>query len=252
MLISRTGLVAGTVTFLALISSVSSRAALAQTPGDIGIKPGDTVNVATGQGFVLGVVRGVEGHLFNVRVINGPEVVKRYPAEVRRRGKPTAYDHANGIYEVDDRVQVLYEGKWIDSRIITGMGMEYQVALPGNMQVWAKPDQIRFVSEAPPKDVAKAGKPPRPGLVSCAGKIEGRYAADGPTPVQMTFRSGKVTLSMMGDNQTGDCWTGDGKVVITLPGEEGAMELDINDDGSLQSPFGELKKKGRQIAHRVA
>ncbi len=77
--------------------------------------------------------------------------------------------------------------------------------------------------------MAKAGKPPRPGLVSCAGKIEGRYAADGAMPVQMTFRSGKVTLSLF----------------TTLPGEQGGMEIDINDDGSLQAPFGELKKKGQ-------
>ena len=241
MSISSTRLLAGTA-FLALLCALPSPAG---AQGDIGIKAGDTVNVATGQGFVLAIVREVQGHVFKVHVINGPEVLKRYPEEVRRRGKPTAYDHANGIYEVDDRVQVLYEGKWIDSRIITGMGMEYQVALPGNMQAWAKPDQIRFVSEAPPKDVAKAGKAPRPGLVSCAGKIEGRYAADGGMPMQLTFRSGKVTVSIAGDSQTGECWTGDGKVFITIPGEEAAMELDINDDGSLQGPYGEFKKKGR-------
>jgi len=245
MSISRTGLLAGTATILALLTSAQPRAVLAQSQGDIGIKVGDTVNVATGQGFVLAIVLEAQGHLFNVHVINGPAVLKRYPAEVRRRGKATAYDHANGIYEVDDRVKVLYEGKWIDSRVIGGLGMEYQVELPGNLTAWAKPEQLRFVSEAPPKDVARAGKPPRPGLVSCAGKIEGRYAAAGAMPVQMTFRSGKVTLSMMGDTQTGECWTGDGKIFITLPGEEGAMEIDINDDGSLQAPFGEMKKKGQ-------
>ena len=38
-------------------------------------------------------------------------------------------------------------------------------------------------------------------------------------------------------------------IVITLIGEEGAMELDINDDGSLQSPmFGELVKKAKSAA----
>jgi hypothetical protein len=193
----------------------------------------------------MAIVVGADGHAFRVRVINGPVVVKRYPAELRRRGKPTAYDRANGIYEVDDRVKVHYEGKWIDSRVIQGLGMEYQVELPGNMMGWAKPEQLQFVSEAPPKDVAKAGKPPRPGLVSCAGKIEGRYAAAGAMPVQMTFRSGKVTLSLMGDTQNGECWTGDGKLFITLPGEEGAMEIDINDDGTLQAPFGEMTKKGK-------
>jgi hypothetical protein len=217
----------------------------ARAQGGIGINPGDTVNVATGQGFVLAVVTGREEHLVRVRIINGPEVTKRYPAEVRRRGRSTAYDRANGIYEIDDRVQVLYQGKWIDSRIITGMGMEYQVALPGNLAIWAKPDQLRFVSEAPAKAVAKAGQPPRPGLVSCAGKVEGRYASEAGMAMQLTFRSGKVTVSVMGDAQTGDCWFGDGKLYLTIPGEESAMELDLNDDGSLQAPFGELKKKAK-------
>lgn len=245
MPIARTGLLAGTATILTLVTFVEPRAAVAQPPGDIGIEAGDTVTVGTGQGWVMAIVLNAQGHLFNVRIINGPAVAKRYPAELRRRGKPTAYDRANGIYEVDDRVKVNYEGKWIDSRVVSGLGMEYQVELPGNLTAWAKPEQLRFVSEAPPKDVAKAGKPPRPGLVSCAGKIEGRYAGSGAMPMQMTFRSGKVTLSMMGDNQTGECWTGEGKLFITLPGEEGVMEIDINDDGSLQAPFGELKKKGQ-------
>ena len=242
---SRTGLLAGTATLLALATSVAPRAALAQPQEGIGIKAGDTVTVGTGQGWVMAIVVGAEAHDFKVRVINGPVVTKRDPAELRRRGKPTGYDRANGIYEVDDRVKVHYEGQWIDRRIIQGLGMEYQVALPGNLMTWAKPEQIRFVSEPPPKDVAKAGKPPRPGLVSCAGKFEGRYAAAGAMPMQITFRSGKVTLSLMGDNQTGECWTGGGKIFITLVGEEGAMEIDINDDGTLQAPFGELTKKGQ-------
>ena len=227
------------------VIGVLSFAPVARAQSGIEINPGDTVTVATGQGWVLAIVNSREQHLFNVRVINGPGAFKRYPADLRRRGKPNAYDHANGIYEVGDLVKVHYEGKWIDSRILTGMGMEYQVALPGNMMAWAKPEQIRFVSEAPPKDVAKAGKAPRPGLVSCAGKVEGRYAGDGGMPMQMTFRSGKVTLALMGDTQTGECWFGDGKLFITLLGEEGTMEIDINDDGSLQAPFGELKKKGK-------
>ena len=211
----------------------------------IGLKPGDTVNVATGQGFVLAIVKERDQHLFNVRIINGPDVLKRYPAEVRRRGKSNAYDHANGIYDNEDRVQVHYEGRWIDSHVIQSMGMEYQVALPGNMTGWAKPDQMKYVGPPPEKVVAKAGQPPKPGLVSCAGKIEGRYAADGGMPVQMTFRSGKVTVSLMGENNTGECWFGDGKIFITIPGEEKPLELDLNDDGSLQAPFGELKKKAK-------
>jgi hypothetical protein len=217
----------------------------ARAQESIGINPGDTVNVSTGQGFVMAIVKSRDQHVFNVRIINGPEILKRYPAEVRRRGKSTAYDHANGIYDNEDRVQVLYEGKWIDSHVIQSMGMEYQVALPGNMAAWAKPEQMKYVGAPAEKAVAKAGQPPKPGLVSCAGKVEGRYAADGGMPMQMTFRSGKVTISIAGENQAGECWFGDGKLYIAIPGEEKALELDLNDDGSLQGPFGELKKKAK-------
>jgi hypothetical protein len=228
-----------------LLALVLTSPSVAGAQEAIGMNPGDTVTVATGQGFVLAVVTDRQQHVFKVRIINGPEVIKQYPAEVRRRGKSTAYDRANGIYDNDDRIQVLYQGKWVDSRVIQSMGMDYQVTLPGNLTAWAKPEQMRFVSEAPAPTVAQAGQPPRPGLVSCAGKVEGRYAADGAMPVQMTFRSGKVTVSLMGDTQTGECWFGDGKIYIRIPGEAEAMELDLNDDGSLQAPFGELKKKGR-------
>jgi hypothetical protein len=245
MACSRIGSLVGIATLLALAAFLQPDAAAAQAPTGIGIKIGDTVSVGTGQGMVLAIVRGIEGHQFDVHIINGPRTFRQYPTQLRRRGPSTRYDRDYGIFELGDRITVLRDGKWIDSQILTVAGMEYQVALPGNMMVWAKPEQIRFVSEAPPKEVNTAGKPPRAGLVSCAGKIEGRYAASGSVPIQMTFRAGKVTLSLMGENQSGECWTGGGKVVITLIGEDGAMELDINDDGSLQSPFGELVKKGR-------
>ena len=50
---------------------------------------------------------------------------------------------------------------------------------------------------------------------------------------------------MMEEGQTGKCWFGNGKIYLTIPGEPEALELDLNDDGSLQAAFGELKKKGR-------
>ena len=245
----RIGSLVRSAALLVLAVALRPHAVRAQAQEGIGIKVGDTVNVATGQGMVMAIVRGADGHQFDVQIINGPRTVRQYPTQLRRRGPSTRYDRANGIFEVGDLVTVQYQGRSIDSRILTVAGTEYQVALPDNMMVWAKPEQIRFVSEAPPKVVAKAGTPPRPGLVSCSGKIEGRYAASGSMPVQMTFRAGKVTLSLMGENQSGECWTGGGKVVITLIGEEGAMELDINDDGSLQSSmFGELVKKAKSTA----
>ena len=241
MSIIHTGLMAGTI---ALLTGSAHANHLTPQQG-IGIRSGDTVMVATGMGWANAIVIGANQNNFHVHIIGGPDVTKTYPTELRRKGEPNAYDRANGIYELGDRVQVNFQGQWVDSRIKTVMGMEYQVELPGDKMAWAKPEQIRFVSVAPPKEVAKAGQAPRPGLVSCAGKIEGRYAASGAMPVQMTFRAGKVTFTMMGDSKTGDCWMGGGKLVLTLTGEEGVMEIDINDDGSLQAPFGEMTKKGK-------
>lgn len=61
----------------------------------------------------------------------------------------------------------------------------------------------------------------------------------------MEFRSGKakMTVPIMGTQET-DCWTGSGKIYLYMKGEPEPMEIDINDDGSLQTPFGEMKKKG--------
>jgi len=92
---------------------------------------------------------------------------------------------------------------------------------------------------------AAAAKPPKPGLTSCAGKIEGRYAASNGLAYTMEFRSGKtkVTAPIMGGQDT-TCWIADKKIYLYMAGEPDPMEIDINDDGSLQTPLGEMKKKG--------
>lgn len=89
-----------------------------------------------------------------------------------------------------------------------------------------------------------AAKPPKPGLVSCAGKIEGRYAESSVGQMQLEFRSGKTTLKLFGDTQVVDCWMQGKKVYLYMKGDPEPMEIDINDDGTLQAPMGEFKKKG--------
>jgi hypothetical protein len=83
-------------------------------------------------------------------------------------------------------------------------------------------------------------------LTSCAGKIEGRYASSGSFgSIQITFRSGKATMSAMGDEEVLECWMGGGKIYLHKPGDPNLdMPIDINDDGTLQTPLGEIKKKG--------
>jgi hypothetical protein len=219
--------------FCAAIALIPPTTAAAQT--DIGIRTGDTVTVGTAFGWINAIVLAASGHDFRVRLINGPEVLKSYPRELRRLGPLTAYDRANGVYGIDDRVQVLYQGKWVDSRVISSLGMDYEVALPGNMKGWARTDQIRFVGEPPPKVMA-TDRPPPAGMTSCAGGM----------PVGLVFRSGRFTIREAGqDAGTGQCWTGGGRVILRLEGEENEMVIDINDDGTLQTPLGEMKKRAR-------
>jgi len=99
--------------------------------------------------------------------------------------------------------------------------------------------------KAAPKAAAKAGQPPKAGLASCAGKIEGRYAASNGLPYTMEFRSGKtkMTVPIMGNVEV-TCWTAGKKIYLYMDGDPEPVEIDINDDGTLQTPFGEMKKKG--------
>ena len=60
----------------------------------------------------------------------------------------------------------------------------------------------------------------------------------------MEFRSGKtkITAPLMGTQEV-TCWTGNGKIYLYMDGDPEPLEIDINDDGTLQTPFGEMKKK---------
>ncbi len=215
----------------------------ARQVGAGGIKVGDTVSVNSAFGWMNGKVFAIRGNSFHVHNQVGADVWKDYPAEVRRIGPSTAADHAAGIYELHDRVQVNIGGQWMEGVVITTMGMEYQVQLPGNRTAWAQPPNLR-PSAAPPPALPKAGQPPKAGLTSCAGKIEGRYSSMGGfAGLTIVFRSGKATLA---DDDVYECWMGGGKIYLHKPGGGPLpdMPLDINADGTLDSPMGELKKKG--------
>jgi hypothetical protein len=228
-------------------AQVDARGAASPQTGTNGIKVGDAVEVVTGFGWTPAKVLAINGNSFRV-LTNGVQVTKDYPAEVRRVGAATSQDHANGQYRLGDRVQVNFEGRWIDTKIITELGMEYQVELPGNRTVWAKPENLRPAPVgAAAADAPKSGVPPKPGLTSCAGKIEGRYATTGGFgSFTITFRSGKATMSAAaGDDEVFECWMGGGRIYLHKPGKSNLdMPIDINNDGTLQTPLGEIKKKG--------
>jgi len=214
-----------------------------------GFKIGEHVQILTGFGWIEGTILAAQGNDYRVRARTGTEITKRYPDEVRRIGGPTDADRAAGQYTLHDKVQVNANGTWVDGEIMTILGMDYQVSISGNRLVWANAKNLR-ASFAPSRSpVAKAGVPPKAGLTSCAGKIEGRYAtAGGFATMTIVFRSGKAIMKdAISDKDTElECWMGGGKVYLHKPGDAPGEDLpmDINDDGTLQSPFGEMKKKG--------
>lgn len=227
-------------------AQVTARAA--GQPDANGFKVGDTVQVNTGFGWMDGRILAINGNNYRVHTQNGIDVDKTYPAELHRTGPLNDHDHAAGIYDLHDRVQVNFEGRWIDSEVLTIMGMEYQVKLPGNRAVWAKPENLRYVGAQLKPAAPAAGTPPKPGLVSCAGKFEGRYSNTGGFGnMTIIFRSGKATLAdPTGGGEEVECWTGGGKIYLHKSGDPASqdMPLDINNDGTLDTPFGEIKKKG--------
>jgi len=223
-----------------------ARAGGAPAKGDVnGFAVGDTVLVDTAFGWADAQIVAANGNDYRVRVAS-TVVSKSYSAELHRKGAFTARDHEVGLYDLHDRVQVKVDNQWIDGEVTTTRGLEYQVQLPGNRSVWASGANIRFVG-AKVTTAAKTGVPPKSGFVSCAGKIEGRYATTGGFgSMTIVFRSGKATISAaLGDDETLECWTAGDKIILRKPGSpEQDMPIDINNDGSLQTPLGEIKKKG--------
>jgi hypothetical protein len=165
-------------------------------------------------------------------------------------------------YHLHDKVQVNARGiGWMDGEIISiadGIETEYKVAVSGNRFLLASYHDLRFVAAAPPAPAFQAGQPPKPGLASCAGKFEGRYgpAEGGPGPT-IVFHSGKALLrepdmvmtdgkmSGMMSEKEAECWTGGGKIYLRwVDGSQYDFPIDINDDGTIDTPEGSLKKKG--------
>jgi hypothetical protein len=223
--------------------------------GGGGFKVGDTVRVLS-DGWQEGKIIQVHVNSYVVRMPNGIEVSKPWPTEVRRLGKLTAEDHAMGQYDRNDRVQVLVNGKWMEGEI-RGQNLNmYDIKVPGvdtglgSDIVNTTPENIRIsTSTAPPPPPQRAaGQAPKPGLTSCSGKYEGRWEhVSGMGGMKVVFRSGKATITEgLGGEMQFDCFTGDGKVVFYKAGSftPFSYDFDINNDGTLQTPLGAIKKMG--------
>ena len=223
--------------------------------GPGGFRVGDTVRVLI-DGWQEAKVIQVQGRSYVVHLPNGIEVSKIWPMEVRRMGKLTAEDHAAGQYDKGERVQVLVNGKWMEGEV-RGQNLNmYNIKVPGvdtglgSDIVDTTPENIRMSTTPPPLAAAQraAGQAPKQGLASCAGKYEGRWEhVSGMAGMRVVFRSGKATITEgLGGEMLFDCFTGGGKVVFYKSGSftPFTYDFDINNDGTLQTPLGAIKKMG--------
>ena len=206
---------------------------------------GDTVSINTAFGWMDAKILKANGNSYFVHAQSGAEVWKPYPTELRRIGALNDIDRAHGLFALHDRVKAKVDGRWEEGEVVTEMNGEYQLALAGNRTAWAAPGIMQLVSPQQKPAEPLAGKPPQPGMVSCAGKIEGRYSSSQVGAFTIVFRQGKAQLKMYGDaDEVVECWTSGSKIILHKPGAPNEdMPIEINDDGTLDTPMGEVRKK---------
>lgn len=223
------------------------------TSGPGGFKVGDTVRVLV-DGWGEAKVIGVNGNFYRVRLSNGIEVSKAWPYEIHRVGALTAADHAAGQYDLHDRVQVLVNGKWMEGEVRGQRDNIYDIKVPGvdtgfgSDVVNTTANNIRMSTTPPPAAAAKraAGQAPKAGLTSCGSKYDGRWEMI-PGGLRIVFRGGSATITdPLASPQTYECFMSGGQISFYKPGESKAEYLTLlpNNDGTLQSELGPLKKMG--------
>jgi hypothetical protein len=135
-----------------------------------------------------------------------------------------------------DTLEVLLFGEWTKSELVAIDGSQYNIRLPDGAKYWMPAAQVRRAVASIP-----SGQPPKPGLTSCAGKIDGTYLSPSGFP-SIVFHSGKA--SVQGGDDV-ECWTGSGKIYLHTTGTPRDQDfvMGINSNGTLDTPLGEMKKK---------
>jgi hypothetical protein len=135
-----------------------------------------------------------------------------------------------------DTLEIFLFGEWTKSELVAIDGTQYNVRLPDGARYWMPAAQTRRAVASIP-----AGQSPKPGLTSCAGKIDGTYLSPSGFP-SIVFHSGKA--SVQGGDDV-ECWTGSNKIYLHTAGAPADQDfvMGINSNGTLDTPLGEMKKK---------
>jgi hypothetical protein len=211
------------------------------------VAPGDIVQTGLNGTPVVGEVIRSRGTLADLNLGQNnvvPMLDTQYMKVLQKAGSA-----AQASFAVGQMVRVPHlAGTTVTGRIMKVNGAYCEIdASQSGFTGWSKcPGSESAAGAAAVGGAAVAGKPPKPGYVTCAGKIEGRYAPSTGLPgMSIVFRSGKATVSMpmVGDEED-DCWVSGNKLLLHSRTDGTDADIDINDDGTLQTPLGELKKKG--------
>jgi hypothetical protein len=124
----------------------------------------------------------------------------------------------------------------------------YTVQLPDQNIVDAGAGSLRASTAPPPPAARPAGQAPKSGLTSCAGKYEGRWEhVSGMAGMSVVFRSGKATITEgLGGPMEFECWMASGQLSFYKAGSSPPFSygFEVNNDGTLQTPLGAIKKMG--------
>jgi hypothetical protein len=157
-------------------------------------------------------------------VFIGSSLLGQAKAPVHRQASPSPH------LKPGDAVEVLYKDEWTRTEIRAVDHDQYRIELPDGSTRWVNGGQLRKV------------QPPKPGLAVCSGKVAGKYDSASGFP-SIVIQLGKA--SIQGDEAV-ECWVGGGKIYLHTPGSRADQDLvmEIKKDGSLDTPLGELRKKG--------
>ena len=146
---------------------------------------------------------------------------------------------SNSSLKPGDAVEVLLFGEWTKGQLLSIDQNQYNVQLPDGAKYWMRGSQVRKLTPSAP-----SGQPPRPGLTVCGEKMDGKYSSPSGFP-NIVFHSGKASVE--GDEEV-ECWMGGGRIYLHTAGTRADQDfiMGINSDGTLDTPLGEIRKKGNQ------
>jgi hypothetical protein len=216
-----------------------------------GFRIGEVVQVDNGKGWTNGRIVAINGNDYRVSMPDRTEVIKIYPVEVRRLGALTERDRALGLFNLQEKVQVLADGKEEVGVIIAMKGMDYQVQFAPGRTVWANGRILLLAPNAPTTAAVSTNRPdpPRAGLTSCSGKVEGQYVViDNETgDPRIDFAGGKALMRVAGNDEALECWMEGDKIYLHRPGSTTDRDalVEVLPNGALKTSAGELRKPPR-------